>query len=262
MPTVSSFRIHKRVAAPASVEVSEKKGVRYLHLGSDTVQSAMRLARPNHLELSYTRCMMAFLLFVPPPANAVLIGLGGGSLAKFVYHRMPQTRITVAEINPGVAAAAREFFQLPIDPQRLEVKIEDGMEYVVNRASPTDLLLVDGYGTDEGAPELSTTGFYEACAGALSGTGALVTNLFRREKGLTAHLRRLRGIFAGRVLCLTDERGGNLIAMAFMQGLGQPEWRTLESRAIGLAERYGLEFPAFVDSLKRTNAHDGHCLPI
>ena len=34
-----------------SIEVSEEKGVRYLHFGSDFVQGAMRIARPWALEL-------------------------------------------------------------------------------------------------------------------------------------------------------------------------------------------------------------------
>jgi spermidine synthase len=116
MRQLSRFRIHKQVAASASVEVNEKNGVRYLHLGSETIQSAMRRSRPNELELSYTRCMMAFLLFVPTPTRVVMIGLGGGSLARFVYHNLPETRITAVEISPQVVSAARQFFELPDDP--------------------------------------------------------------------------------------------------------------------------------------------------
>ena len=45
--------------AQNSIEVSEEGGVRYLHFGSDWVQGAMRIQRPNALELPYTRDMMA-----------------------------------------------------------------------------------------------------------------------------------------------------------------------------------------------------------
>ena len=259
---MSRYRVHKQFAATASVEVSERNGIRYLHLGSDTIQSAMRLTQPHDLALSYTRCMMAFLLFVPPPARAVIIGLGGGSLAKFFYHRMPETLITAVEINPGVVAAAREFFHLPDDPVRMEVRIEDGVKYVGARSGSADLLLVDGYGTNEGAPELATPGFYEDCAGALSDNGVLVANLFTRQKGLDAHLRLVKRVFGGRVLCLMDDRRGNLITMAFMGKLGQPKWKSLQNRATRLAEIYGLEFPLFVDSLKVMNSHHGRRLLI
>ena len=42
-----------------TVYITERFGVRSLHIGSDTIQSSMRLARPNDLELAYTRSMMA-----------------------------------------------------------------------------------------------------------------------------------------------------------------------------------------------------------
>src|ERR1043165_3440037 len=95
---------------PESVYVSERHGVRSLHIGTDTIQSSMRLARPNDLELSYTRSMMGFLLFAPPPKAVLMIGLGGGSLAKFVYHRLPGTCSRVIEVNPRVAEIARFSF--------------------------------------------------------------------------------------------------------------------------------------------------------
>src|SRR5688572_31951776 len=100
----------RKIATDDAVYVTEKFGVRSLHIGSDTIQSAMRLARPNDLELSYTRSMMAFLLFVPAPREVLMIGLGGGSLAKFVYHRLPATRTRAVEVNVRVAAIARQSF--------------------------------------------------------------------------------------------------------------------------------------------------------
>jgi hypothetical protein len=62
-----SWRMRKPSEDAETVYISEKFGVRSLHIGSDTVQSAMRIAAPNDLELSYTRSMMAFLLFNDKP---------------------------------------------------------------------------------------------------------------------------------------------------------------------------------------------------
>ncbi len=84
--------------------------MRCLHLGSSMVQSAMLLKAPNDLQLVYTQYMMGFLLFHPHPRDILMIGLGGGSLAKFVYHSLPLTRTIVVEINPEVVAVARSYF--------------------------------------------------------------------------------------------------------------------------------------------------------
>src|SRR3954465_15559130 len=130
MKFLQSWRIRKPADDSESVYISEKFGVRSLHIGSDTVQSAMRVARPNDLEVAYTRSMMAFLLFNVEPREFLMIGLGGGSLAKFVYHRLPQSRTTVIEVNRRVLTIARQYFQVPADDERLEIKIADAADHL------------------------------------------------------------------------------------------------------------------------------------
>lgn len=125
-----------------AVYISEKFGVRSLHIGSDTIQSAMRITRPNELEISYTRSMMAFLLFNPDPREVLMMGLGGGSLAKFIYHRLPQARTTAVEINPRVVAVARQFFNVPPDDERLQVKVGDGAAYLDNDSLRADVIQI------------------------------------------------------------------------------------------------------------------------
>ncbi len=127
-----------------SVDISEETGVRYLHFGSDWVQGAMRIARPWSLELAYTREMMAGLLLRPVsawPRSALLVGLGAGSLAKFIYRNLPDCRITVVEINPQVEFIARQYFKLPDDPRRLDVVIRCGADYMLSGDRQFDLVL-------------------------------------------------------------------------------------------------------------------------
>jgi spermidine synthase len=58
---------------------------RFLHFDFGAIQSVMELSNPVRLALAYTRKMMAFLLFNRTPKRILLLGLGGGSLAKFCY---------------------------------------------------------------------------------------------------------------------------------------------------------------------------------
>ncbi|MBT9522799.1 MAG: spermidine synthase, partial [Dechloromonas sp.] len=62
---------------------------RFLYFNVRLMQSEMSLKAPHDLAIRYTQKMMAFLLFLPRPKRIVLIGLGGGSLIKFCYQRMP-----------------------------------------------------------------------------------------------------------------------------------------------------------------------------
>ena len=88
------MKLGKRREGDEGLEVVEERGMRVLHLGSQAIQSAMRLTRPWDLELAYTRAMMGFLLFNSTPQDVLMIGLGGGSLAKFIRKQRPRTRIT------------------------------------------------------------------------------------------------------------------------------------------------------------------------
>src|SRR5262245_19890318 len=132
-------RRRTRVAAGDSVQISEQDGVRYLHLGSDTIQSGMRIGAPEELVLSYTRSMLAFLLFVPEPQRVVNVGLGGGSLAKWIHAHLRDAQQVVLEIDAGVIAVARQYFSLPPDDWRLRVLEEDGAAWLAGQPECADV---------------------------------------------------------------------------------------------------------------------------
>lgn len=218
-----------------SVDISEEAGVRYLHFGSDWVQSAMRIARPWSLELAYTREMMAGLLLRPAdwPRSALLIGLGAGSLAKFLYRYRPACRITAVEINPQVEFVARQYFKLPDDPRRLEVVTGCGADYLLGGGRSFDYILVDGFDADARPGELDTLPFYQACRARLSDSGLLGVNLLGRSKGFAASVERIATAFDDRVLVLPACESGNTIALASAGDpveLGLDELRTRAAR--------------------------------
>src|SRR6202021_3224922 len=118
-PTETTSRVN---AFPIPV-ISEEGGIRTLHFESEYVQSQMVLERPDFLALTYTRTMMAFELFKPHPHNIALIGLGGGSLAKWCYRCHPAAMLTVVEINPHVILL-RDRFHIPREDTRFQTLCE------------------------------------------------------------------------------------------------------------------------------------------
>ena len=170
----------------------------------------MRIARPWSLELAYTREMMAGLLLRPQtqwPRHALLIGLGAGSLAKFIYRNLPDCHITVVEINPQVEYIARQYFKLPDDPKRLDVIIGCGADYMLAGGRKFDLILADGYDPDAKAGVLDTEPFYLACRSRLSERGLLVPTC-------SAAIRVFRSALNGSKRLLTSERSFFLPATA------------------------------------------------
>ena len=199
------------------IDISEEAGIRYLHFGSLWIQGAMRIARPWHLELDYTREMMASLLMRDEsnfPRKVLLIGLGAASLTKFLYRNFPLAKLTVVEIEPRVVAAARQFFKLPDDPKRLRIVIADGSQFIAENDNNYDLILVDGFDEDARPGELDTLPFYQMCRARLNERGILAVNLLGRSRGYAASLGKLREAFDTRALAFPSCESGNVIVLA------------------------------------------------
>jgi spermidine synthase len=210
-----------------SIEISEERGVRYLHFGSRWIQGAMRIARPWSLELEYTRDMMLALLLRPAPRwprSVLLIGLGAASLPKFLYRNRPRAALTVVEIEAAVVAAATQYFRLPDDRERLTIEIADGHDYVAATDRRFDLILVDGYDGRCRVGMLDTLPFYCNCRARLTGEGLLVTNFLNRHRGLASSIERMDLAFDARVCALPACSSGNIIALA---ATGAPVDRSL-----------------------------------
>lgn len=247
-------RRRRRDPSHAQVQISEKHGVRFLHLGGPAVQSAMRMRDPWALELEYTRAMMAFLLFRPEPRDMALIGLGGGSLAKFIHRHLPDTRLTALEVNGEVVDAARSFFLLPPDDERLAVRVEDGAAYVHGHPASVDVLLVDAYDAKRIVEALASEDFYRACLAMMRPGGVAVFNLWGSDQSFPIYFDRLGQVFGNRLLRLPSERKGNIIVFAFPGTPPDLSFAVLSRQAQRLGASLGLEMEDFLSRLRNWNA--------
>ncbi len=241
------------------IDISESSGVRYLHFGSEWVQGAMRIRTPFALELAYTREMMAGLLLreAPWPRNALVIGLGAGSVVKFLHRYCPDTRIEVVEIEPQVHAVARQYFALPPDDERLQVRIGDGVEHVLSCARHYDCILVDGFDRNARAGGLDTLPFYRAARSLLTPRGLLAVNLFGRSRGFQASLRRIADAFDGHALAFPSCDSGNVIAFAAGDDAVGVSLTELRERATQLKANTGLDLLPTVSRLEESGHFPG-----
>jgi len=236
---------------PPDLVVSEERGVRHLHVGGEAIQSAMRLDDPFALELDYTRCMMAFLLFHPRPRRALMIGLGGGSLAKFFHRRLAGLRTHVVEYDDRVIATARALFHVPADDARLIVEHGDGVEALSPECC--DLLVVDGF-EDEATPAaMVSQAFFDASWWALEEPGVLVVNFMDDDPDFDRNLRRIERAFGGAVIAFQSLRDPNIVVIGLKGAPPGIEWRELRARAALLERKYGLPFPRYVERLRTMN---------
>jgi spermidine synthase len=195
---------HDRPTPPL---VRTRRGRRTLEFVPGDIQSEMLLARPDALVLAYLRAMMGFILFAPSPRRIVMVGLGGGSLAKFCHRHFPGAHITVIELRADVIAL-RDAFHVPPDSERFAVVHADAAEWLAAHPASADVLLVDGFDARGLPPGLADTPFYSDCRRALLPGGVLVANVFTYDPRYPDVMDALDTVFAGHT-CWFDKVAGN-----------------------------------------------------
>jgi spermidine synthase len=218
---------------------------RRMHFTNPATQSAMLLNDPDALIAQYTRKMMSFLLFNPNPEHIVMIGLGGGSLAKFCYRHLPRSQITVVEVNADVIAM-RDEFCIPKDDARFHVVHDDGARYVERLDERMDVLLIDAFDAEGIALSLAQSNFYCRAARQLTDDGMLVMNFWGPRDRYVENLAAARAAFGDSLTLVPVSGDANVLLFAFKREPPQSISDELEARARQLQMRLLLDFPRYL----------------
>lgn len=207
---LSSSKANRRHEMPI---VYTDGDIRQLMFADGIVQSEMMLSKPDYLLLEYTRAMMAFVLFQPNPRDILMLGLGGGSLAKFCRRCFPASRVTVVELNADVIGL-REQFAIPADDPHFRIIHGDAVDHVRTLSAAADVILVDGYTRDGMPSALGSAEFYADCRRALRENGVLAANLHRNDGAYWNTIRHLASAFDQQTCRLKSVAGSNHIYFA------------------------------------------------
>jgi spermidine synthase len=252
MPSPTDPRVDPRFSQPGHppATITEFEGVRSLHLGTSWVQGAMRISRPDAIELEYVQMMMMWMLFVQRPRRIVQLGLGSAALTKFCYQKFPEARVTAAELNPNVIAICLEHFGLPPNDARLDVREMDALDFVMDRANhgSVDVLQVDLYDEEARGPVLDTPEFYQACADCVVDGGVMTANVFGDFINYDKNLQAMELAFDA-VVWLPEVHDANIVVLAFKQA-PQIDFAVLYERAAEIKRRYNLPAKNWVNGLK------------
>jgi spermidine synthase len=231
---------------------------RFLHFDFNAIQSAMEMRDPQELALPYTRKMMAFLLFNRSPKRILLLGLGGGSLAKFCYGKLPTASLTAVEVSRDVISL-RDEFGIPKDDHRFRVVNSNGAAYISVATQPKDVILADAFDRKGIAAELDSVDFYRKARNRLSAGGVFVANICGDKPSITAHLASIHDGFDGEVLSLQVRKDGNVIAFGFKDHRPDFACKEIETAARKLKRQLRLDFPGFARKIARRRILAGRC---
>ena len=233
-----------------NVTYTEHKGVLFLHLGTEWIQGAMRIGKPNEIVLEYVQQMMMWLLFNDKPKRIVQLGLGGGALTRFCHSQFPDTRIIAVELNPKVIDICRLMFHLPPNDGRLNVVEADALDFVKQHAhlGNIDILQVDLYDEHASTPVLNTQEFYQLCADSLAPNGMMTINLFGSDRfSFKSSIAMIEPAFDA-VVWLPLVHGANIVALAFKKA-PSIEFDVLYERALNIRQTMNLPAQTWVEGL-------------
>jgi spermidine synthase len=230
-----------------TVQVLEKEGRRELRFGNHIMQSVFSTVNPDYLVLPYTRFMLLGLLFCPEPKSVLHIGLGGGSIVRWMHREFPETNHTVIEKNSAVIEAARRFFELPQD-NRLRLLKADVTEIIPTLTEKFDIILLDAY-TDFGAPEeVKRVEFLRNLRGCLNSTGWLAGNTWTMTGDFLEQCEIWKSTFT-QVLQARANLKGNVILLG-SQISQLPDKKNFQETAKILNKRHRLDFQKMLRELQ------------
>jgi spermidine synthase len=183
-----------------------------------TQQSAMSLARPERLVFHYERLMSLAFVLAPRPRTALLLGVGGGAMARYLAHAWPDCALTLVERSPEVIALAERWFGVPAP-----IVAADADAFLAAARDRWDVILVDCY--DAGGVVPPPEGFWARCAERLAPAGILAVNWaeFAGDDGGRAEAAPLAQHFAATLYVTPQGRRDNLIQFCSQAPLPEPE---------------------------------------
>ena len=192
---------YQRVLVFNSLEDGSNRQLRVMTTGPEGMQSGMFVGAPRALAVPYTRFYRLAAHFRPDlrPGLGRMLMLGGGgySFPKYVLSHAQefggQPRMDVVEIDPGVTAIARDYFDWQGHPD-VSVRHEDARRFLnkaqaARKANPTthepyQVALVDVFTSHYSVPfHLATRETVQSLANLLDANGVVLVNCISAAEG-------------------------------------------------------------------------------
>lgn len=154
---------------------------RYLILDR-TFHAVMWNADPVALFLPYSQLMVAALALPPEPKRALILGHGGGSLAKWLARYWPDLEVDTVEVDPSVVQASKRYFGY--EPAKgHHVHVKDARMFLRDTSATYDVIWLDVFARHLIPFHLTTQEFFRELRDRLNPDGVLAVNLASSGEG-------------------------------------------------------------------------------
>lgn len=183
---------------------------------------------------NYSRDVWDALLPSERPANALILGLGGGTIAALMTQRWGPVPIVGVERDPAVAWLAQREFGLAALPH-VHVVVGDAFEYVRRCEDQFDAICVDLYVAGRMAHGVLGGAFLRDVERLLTAEGTITFNLWRSPY-LADQLNRIRRHLEVRELTDVDENV--IVTCGRRAGLSEASAADGSTMVLSIANRY------------------------
>jgi spermidine synthase len=173
--TALSPPIYQEDSPYQQVRVRDDDLFRYLILDR-TFHAVMWKVEPVELFLPYSQLMVAALALPPEPRRGLILGHGGGSLAKWLAQRWPELRLDIVEVDPSVVRVAEEYFSYSAPPGH-RVHVKDARAFLRTSDARYDIIWLDVFARHLIPFHLTTREFFTEVGAHLNPDGVLAVNL-------------------------------------------------------------------------------------
>lgn len=181
--------------------VYEGRPARVLFSGSQrAAQSGVGLDDDPDLLFDYNQRLLEIANAVYP-RRVLVIGGGAFTLPQALLTALPEARIDVVELDPGLEAIARQYFGLE-DNDRLNIIYGDGRTYIEKTRQVYDLIILDVFSELSIPRQFLTLEFVARLRKRLAKGGCVALNIIASYQGKNAGLIRsqvaaYRSLFEG-----------------------------------------------------------------
>ena len=162
------------------IQVIDNPRTRHLRFGNTVKQSSMLIDYPDALALKYIRTMVQGLVLNPNSKSILFLGLGAGSLVKYINKYFDIPRVDVVELLPDVVGISKKHFGLH-ESDKINITIDTAINYLKANESKYDIVFVDIFNASGMSEEGKTDEFYSLLTDSLNFDGWVVWNTWIRE---------------------------------------------------------------------------------
>ena len=196
--------------------------MRSLHFGNKTQQTGMFLYNPVILIHKYTQAMLTPLAW-QTPEKALMLGLGAGSIAKFLLHYYQHLQLTAVDLRPEVVKLGQEYFGLDQENDRFRIHYQDAAQFVSEQPMSNanyDLILIDLFLTHKDQDiNVDISAFVDQLPRLLSATGFVCINLIGTAPTNYPAMDALRNAFDNHLYCIGVDQSNTIV----LAGSTEPE---------------------------------------